>query len=82
MSEFNWDFPYSSRRMPVLARNIVATSQPLAAQAGLRMLFRGGNAIDAAIATQLALAVVYPQAGNLGGGGFFVAHLANGKNIL
>lgn len=45
-----WDFPYESRRAPVLARDIVATSQPLAAQAGLDMLRRGGNAVDAALA--------------------------------
>jgi gamma-glutamyltranspeptidase / glutathione hydrolase len=70
MSEFNWDFPYSSRRMPVLARNIVATSQPLAAQAGLRMLFRGGNAIDAAIATAAALTVVEPVMNGIGSDAF------------
>ena len=41
MSDLDWKFPYASRRMPVLARNVVATSQPLAAQAGLRMLLQG-----------------------------------------
>ena len=44
---FDWQFPYASLRMPVLARNCVATSQPLAAQAGLRMLLAGGNAVAA-----------------------------------
>lgn len=48
---------------------------------GLDILKQGGNAFDAAIATQLALAVVYPAAGNIGGGGFMVAHLKNGSNI-
>ena len=49
MASFGWDFPYTSQRMPVLAANVVATSQPLAAQAGLQMLYRGGNAADAAV---------------------------------
>ncbi|GAJ14469.1 unnamed protein product, partial [marine sediment metagenome] len=52
---FNWDFKYPSQRMPVLAKNIVSTSQPLASQAGLRMLLKGGNAIDAAIAAAITL---------------------------
>ena len=70
MSDFNWDFPYPSRRMPVLARNVVATSQPLAAQAGLRMLLNGGNAVDAAIATAAALTVVEPVMNGIGSDAF------------
>jgi gamma-glutamyltranspeptidase/glutathione hydrolase len=56
--------------MPVLGRNVVATSQPLAAQAGLRMLQQGGNAVDAALATAIALTVVEPTSNGLGSDAF------------
>lgn len=69
---FTWEFPYPSQRMPVLARNVVATSQPLAAQAGLRMLGKGGNAVDAALATAIALTVLEPTSNGIGGDAFAI----------
>ena len=70
MTPFTWDFPYASQRMPVLADNVVAASQPLAAQAGLRMLLDGGSAVDAILATAIALTVVEPTMNGIGSDAF------------
>src|SRR5215813_7776407 len=72
MIPFDWKFPYHSQRMPVLARNVVATSQPLAAQAGLRMLYKGGNAVDAVLATAITLTVVEPTGNGIGSDAFAI----------
>ncbi len=69
---FDWSFPYASRRAPVLARNAVAASQPLAAAAGLQMLRSGGNAVDAALATAIALTVVEPCNNGVGSDAFAI----------
>ncbi len=66
MSSLSWAFPYAWPRKPVLARNIVATSQPLAAQAGLQMLASGGNAVDAALAAAITLTLVEPVSNGIG----------------
>lgn len=74
-------YDYQVQKSVKASRAAVVTAHPLASIVGLEILKKGGNAVDAAIAVQLALAVVYPGAGNLGGGGFMVAHLQDGKNI-
>jgi gamma-glutamyltranspeptidase/glutathione hydrolase len=74
-------YHYSVNKNVSCKNGAVVSANALASKVGVIILKKGGNAIDAAVATQLALAVVYPDAGNIGGGGFMVAHLKNGKNI-
>ena len=69
---FDWAQPYARSRQPVFGRNVVSTSHPLAAQAGLRMLQAGGNAVDAAIATAAAMTIVEPCSNGLGSDAFCI----------
>ncbi|NSX16361.1 gamma-glutamyltransferase [Cupriavidus taiwanensis] len=79
MQNFNWTNPYPSVRIPLFARNVVSTSHPLAAQAGLRMLLKGGNAVDAAIAAAAAITIVEPVSCGLGSDAFAI--LWDGKAL-
>ncbi len=79
MKAFNWSNPYPSIRIPLFARNVVSTSHPLAAQAGLRMLLKGGSAVDAAIAAAAAITLVEPVSCGLGGDAFAIVW--DGKSL-
>ena len=76
---FDWTTGYPSQRLPIFGRNVVATSHPVAAQAGLRMLMIGGNAVDAAIATAAAMTIVEPVSNGLGSDAFCL--LWDGKTL-
>jgi gamma-glutamyltranspeptidase/glutathione hydrolase len=70
--QFNFNNPYPTIRVPVFARNIVSTSHPLAAQAGLRMMWKGGNAVDAAIAAAAVMTLCEPCSNGLGSDAFAI----------
>src|SRR6476469_7791256 len=76
---FDFHNPYPTTRIPVFARNVVSTSHPLAAQAGLRMLWKGGNAVDAAIAAAAAMTICEPVSNGLGSDAFAI--LWDGKEL-
>ncbi len=76
---FNFNNPYTSTRLPLFARNVVSTSHPLGAQAGLRMLLKGGNAVDAAIAAAATMTIAEPVSNGLGSDAFCI--LWDGKEL-
>src|ERR1700748_990721 len=77
--QFNWNFPYATKRLPVYARNVVATSPPRAVQAGVQAMANGGNAVDAALAAAITLTIVEPISNGLGSDAFCI--LWDGKKL-
>ncbi len=78
-ASFDWSAGYPSRRLPVFGNNVVSTSHPRAAQAGLSMIAKGGNAVDAAIAAAAVMAIVEPCSNGLGSDAFCI--LWDGKGL-
>jgi gamma-glutamyltranspeptidase / glutathione hydrolase len=79
MTPFTWNNPYSWPRKPLLASNVVSTTQPLAAQAGLQMLAAGGSAVDAILATAITLSLVEPVSNGIGSDAYAI--LWDGKRL-
>lgn len=75
--DFGWQLPYAAQRQPVLGDDVVAASQPLAVQAGMAMYELGGNAMDAALASAIALTVVEPTSNGIGGDAFAIVAQGN-----
>src|SRR5262245_4316841 len=79
MTPFDWKNPYAWPRKPLLAQNVVSTSQPLAAQAGLQMLAAGGSAVDAILATAITLTLVEPVSNGIGSDAYAI--IWDGKRL-